>query len=163
MQSGLIFGLTWSISFLCLVCGNGSLGAVGTPLFLATPFIGFFLAYKFRKDVQADGRVSYLRGLGFSFLLYIYASAVLAIVAYIYFQYFDHGEFLQRNLLMLQQPEVKQLFNEASGVSVKDLEQAFKTMTPISIVASIININIMLTIPLTLPTAFFAMTKKNIQ
>ena len=164
MQSGMIFGIFWCISFLLLVSNNPALRVFASPLILATPFVGFILAHKFKRDVRNDGDVSYFRAFHFCILLYLYATAILAIVAYFYFRFFDHGEFVQRNLEVLALPETKALFENArmeeNGITMSDLEAAIKSINPITVTASIINVNVLLSIPMALITAFIAMTKR---
>jgi len=164
MQSGMIFGIYWCVSFLLLVSNNPASRVFASPLIMATPFVGFYLAHKFKKDVRNDGDVSYFRGFHFSLLLYLYATAILAIVAYFYFRFFDHGEFVQRNLEVLALPETKALFEktrmEENGITMADLQTAIKSINPITVTASIININVLLSIPLAFITSFIAMTKR---
>ncbi len=164
MHYGLIFGLIWCISLLFLVSDNTSLRTFSSPLFLLTPFIGFYIGYLFKIKVQYNGDVSYLRGLSFSLLLYLYATAVLAFAAYLYFQFFDHGAFARQNLEVLSQPEVQAIFKSQkmidSGITIKELQTAIKSITPMTVTAAIININVLLSIPLALITAFFTITKK---
>ena len=157
MQSGMIFGTFWCISFLLLVSRFTPLKAT-FPLFLvATPFIGFYLASKFRRDVQKDGSITYARGFWFSLQLYLYATAILAIVVYIYFHFFDNGVFIQSYLESLSQPDVRAIF-KAQGIQIQELEEAFKNINAVAMTASIINFNAIIAIPMALLTAFFAIT-----
>ena len=47
-----------------------------------------------------------------------------------------------------------------SGITIKELQTAIKSITPMTVTAAIININVLLSIPLALITAFFTITKK---
>ncbi len=160
MQSGMIFGAIWSISFLLLVSGIAGLTALFPIIFFLTPFIGFYFARKFRKDVQNDGEVGYLRGFWFSLQLYLYATAILAIVVYVYLTFFDNGALVQSYLEKLSIPEIRAAI-QAQGIQIKEMEEMVRNLNAMNITASIINLNALLAIPMALPTAFFAMTRKN--
>lgn len=166
MQSGMIFGIYWCISFLFLVSHDENLSAISSILILSTPFVGFILAGKFKKDVQKDGQVSFGRGYFFSLLMYFYATAILSLTSLFYFKYFDHGTFIQQNLDMLNRPEVKQALESAdiqkrlSGINMEEIKTSISALTPTSITASILNFNVLFAFILSLPTAFFAMTRR---
>ena len=97
-------------------------------------------------------------------MLYLYSTAILAITAYLYFQFLDNGDFVQQNLMLLSQSEVKAIFESPemknSGITIKELETALKGLNPMTATAAIININVLLSIPLALITALFAITKQ---
>ena len=88
----------------------------------------------------------------------------MAIVVYLYFRFFDHGNFVQQNLALLSQPEVKEIFESQemknNGITIADIQAAVKSINTVSATVAIININVMLSIPLALITALFATTKK---
>lgn len=170
MHLGTIFGLYWCIGFACLVAGfrYPLLHFFLVIIILSTPFIGFVLAGHFKRQVRADAPVFYSRGYLFSLLMYFFASIILAIVAYVYFSYFDNGFFIQANIDYLHRPEMKQILSTPemvkqtqailSQTGFKNLDEWFQSLTPIMIVASIIDFNIMTSIFLSIPTAFFART-----
>ena len=164
MQLGMIFGIFWCISFLFLVSGDVTLTSISSPLILITPLIGFFLARKFKRNVQKDGPVSWGRAYLFSLLMYFYATAILSLVSLIYFKYFDNGRFVQHNIEILNRPEIKQLFENPEflqsfkGISLEDLKTSLLALTPATIASSILNMNVLLAFGLSLPTAFFAQT-----
>ena len=170
MQSGMMFGLLWCVSFLFLVSGSPSMNTLSHLLIFSTPFFGFWFARKFRKDVENDGKVSFGRGYFFSLLLYLYATAVLAIASYLYFRFIDHGAFAQHNIALLDTPDVKQIFNmpemqkQMGGLTLADIKELFRVLTPTTFAAIVINFNAMAAFVLAFPTAFFAMTaNKNAQ
>lgn len=166
MQSGMMFGLFWCLSFLFLVCGNETLRSMSSPLIIITPFVGFLFARKFRKDVQNDGEISFGRAYMFSTLMYLYATAILAILSYFYFKFIDNGAFAEQNIQLLNRPDVKQLFStpeiqgQMNGLSLNEIKNLIKSFTPTTISAAIINFNVFAAFILALPTAFFAMNKK---
>ena len=92
MHLGTILGLYWCIGLACLVAGfhYPLLHLLLIAVFISTPFLGFALAKHFEHQVRRDSPVFYSRGYLFSILMYFFASIVLAIVAYIYFAYFDN-------------------------------------------------------------------------
>jgi hypothetical protein len=170
MHLGTIFGLYWCIGFACLIAGfhHPLLHLLLIVIVLSTPFVGFALARYFEHQVRADAPVFYSRGYLFSLLMYFFASVVLAIVSYVYFAYFDHGFFIQANIDYLHRPEMAQVLNSPqmaeqtqailSQTGFKSLDEWFQSITPIMLVASIVDFNIMTSIVFSIPTAFFART-----
>ena len=97
MLDGLWFGLYWCFGFLCVIKGMGSstLGSLGTMVTLSVPVLGCFFARKFERQVREDAPVGFGKAYLYGFLLYFYASLILAIFAFVYFNWFDHGVFAQ--------------------------------------------------------------------
>ena len=101
MYYGLVFGIIWCILFFMLVSPQEVLRTLAGLLFFSVPFIGFFIARHFRKTVKNDGEINYWRGFWFSLLMYIYASAILALFAYLYFRFLDNGAFVVSHVKVL--------------------------------------------------------------
>ena len=164
MYYGLVFGIIWCILFFMLVSPQEVLRTLAGLLFFSVPFIGFFIARHFRKTVKNDGEINYWRGFWFSLLMYIYASAILALFAYLYFRFLDNGAFVESNLKVLSRPEIKKLL-EQSVISedrnaYDEMLSALQNITPLAVTASVINFSSFVSIPLALVTSLFAMTRK---
>lgn len=176
-QLGGLFGLYWCVGLLCMVAGfKVPLFQAAYPIVvMSAPFVGFALASHFGKQVRNDAPVDFSRGYLFSILMYLYATIILASIAFIYFHLFDHGSFINANIEQLNRPETRTLL-ESPGIKEQinqmllqtgfsSLAEMMKSFTPIMIAANILDINLMLSIILAIPTALFAKTKngKHIQ
>lgn len=173
MQLGGIFGLYWCAGLFCLI------GGISVPfvqllyvlIMLSAPLVGVMLARHFEKQVHADAPVLYGRAYLFSLLMYLYATILLACVAYIYFQMFDHGSFIEANIAYMARPEVKafmdapdikqQIQSVLTTTGFKDIPELLRSVTPIMISANIVDVNLLFAIVLSIPTAFLSQTKFN--
>lgn len=171
MQWGAVFGLYWCLGFLFMVMGVDSPAArlLQLAVMISAPFLGIRLSRHFERQVRSDAPVSFSRAYVFSLLMYFFASVVLAAVAYVYFSYFDHGTFIEKNIAQLEQPESQQILNtpqmkaqmdsmlQSSGF--KDLKELLRSVTPTMFVANIIDINLIVAIILSVPTALLSKTR----
>lgn len=170
MQWGAVFGLYWCLGFLFMIWGVDSPVArlLQLTVILSAPFLGIRLTRHFEHQVRRDAPVTFSRAYVFSLMMYFFASIVLAAVAYVYFSYFDHGSFIEKNIAQLEQPEAQAVLNtpqmkqqlasllEASGF--KDLKEMLRSVTPVMFVANIIDVNLIIGILLSIPTALLGRT-----
>lgn len=174
MNYALPFGIYWIVGMLCFVSSlhQTLLSLVFYFIFASTPIIGFKLLCRFRDRV-CGGTITFARGYLFSLLVYFYAALLLAAAAYVYFQFFDNGAFIDGYLQSLNSPEVKQAFEQESmkhlvnGAGLLDLKNALETMqsvSPVVYAANILDLNIFLGLLLSIPAALLAMRRNvNIQ
>ncbi len=174
MNYALPFGIYWIVGMLCFVNSlhQTLLSLVFYFIFASTPIIGFKLLCRFRDRV-CGGTITFARGYLFSLLVYFYAALLLAAAAYVYFQFFDNGAFIDGYLQSLNSPEVKQAFEQESmkqlvnEAGLQDLKNALETMqsvSPVVYAANILDLNIFLGLLLSIPAALLAMRKNvNIQ
>lgn len=170
MLYGLWLGLYCSFGFLCVVRGimNSSLGMMGLLVTVTAPVFGAFLARKFEKQVRSDAPVSYGKGYLFSALMYLYSAAILAIVAFAYFSWFDDGMFASAYISALNSPEMQQVLKSsqlnqtlsetAKQAGFSDIEEMIRGIRPVDIAASMFNTNILLGLILSIFTGLFAKT-----
>mgnify|MGYP004638605031 FL=1 len=169
MNYALPYGIYWIIGMLCFVnsLNNSLFSLVFYFVFASTPVIGYMLLCRFRERV-CDGVISFGRGYLFSLLLYFYAALLLAAACYVYFQFFDHGAFIDQYLQMLNSPEVKQAFEQESmkqltdgrGLDdIKDIMEKMQSIPPVTYAANLLDINIFLGLVLSLPASLLAVRK----
>ena len=169
MNYALPYGIYWIVGMLCFVnsLNNSLFSLVFYFIFASTPVIGYVLLCKFRERV-CGGVISFGRGYLFSLLLYFYAALLLAAACYVYFQFFDHGAFIDRYLQMLSSPEVKQAFEQESmkqltdgrGLDdIKDIMEKMQSIPPVTYAANLLDINIFLGLVLSLPASLLAVRK----
>ena len=172
MQLGALFGLLWSVGFACLIGGftHPSFHDMFIFLVLSTPAIGILLIRHFEQQVRIDGQVNYGRAYLFSFLMYLYATILLAGICYAYLRIFDNGNFAEANIAYLHRPEVVKMLHQEPWRSQTEgllLQTGFKSFediirhfyTPILFTANIVDLNIFLGLILSLPTALFGLTR----
>ena len=172
MQLGGAFGLYWCVGLLCFVAGYRFpvLHSLYALILFSVPIVGIIAARYFERQVRADGIVDFGRCYLFSFMMYLYATAILAGTAYIYFSMFDHGSFAEANIARLHSEEIRQVLNTpqlknqlnetlaATGFS--SMDELLRSVTPLMITANIIDINLILALLLSFPTALIAKTKR---
>lgn len=173
MQLGGIFGLYWCIGLFCLIAGFKvpALSSLSLLIILSTPILGIALARHFEKQVRIDGPVYYGRAYLFSFLMYFYASILLAGITYIYFSLFDHGAFIEANIAYMQRPEMREFMDSPdvkiqmqsmlSATGFKNVEELLRSISPIMITANIVDANLIFAVLLSFPTALISQTRIN--
>lgn len=153
---GAILGLLWIASFACFVgqfhypfCGMLWMASlIGTPI-----WVGFRTA-RFRDRVL-EGVISFRRAYGFSIFTMFYASLILAIGQFVYFQFLDHGFVISQYMQLLSDPGVKDLL-KGYGMTedvMKEAVSAFQEMRPIDLSLELLYSNITIIVILCLPIA----------
>jgi len=173
MQLGGIFGLYWCIGLFCLIAGFKVpvLSSFSLLIILSAPIMGIALARHFENQVRTDGPVYYGRAYLFSFLMYFYATILLAGITYIYFSLFDNGAFIEANIAYMQRPEMRefmdspdvkiQMQNMLAATGYKSLEEFLRSISPIMITANIVDANLIFAVVLSFPTALISQTRIN--
>lgn len=175
MFDGLKFGIYCAFGFICFTKGIGgeTLATLSMLVTITAPIFGGYLAHRFEAQVRPDAPVGYGRGYLYSALLYFYASCILAITAFVYFNWFDNGSFVNAYMAALNRPDVQESMRQAgldTQMQITAQEGGFDTfegllrsLTPVAIAAGMFNSNIFMGLFLALPTALFARTRKKNQ
>lgn len=153
---GAILGLLWIASFACFVgqftypiCGLLWMASlVGTPI-----WVGFRTA-RFRDRVL-EGVISFRRAYGYSMFTLFYASLILAIGQFVYFQFLDHGFIISQYNQMFTDPGVKDILKGYGVTSnvIKEAIDTFQEMRPIDLTLELLYSNITVIVLLCLPIA----------
>lgn len=106
---GAVLGLIMSATFYMFVSSLSNpawqlayiLGIVAAPLFVA-------LRVRNYRDKIVQKRVSFRRAVAYSMLCFGYASLIVALVVYVYFQFFDHGMMVENMKGYFAAPEMQQ-------------------------------------------------------
>ena len=169
---GLWFSLWWTMGFLLMVNGTGHpwcqmLLMVNVIL---APWIGIKLARRFEREVRQDGLVTYGRAYQFSLLMYLYATLILSLVAYVWFAWIDKGHFVEANISMMDQPAMKELLGSEpmkeeiamvlKSTGFQTLEEMMRSVTPLMICANVMFYNLILSFVLSIPTAWLSKSNK---
>ena len=94
MRYGTTLGAVWSVTYLLLFVGvtNTTATFLFSLFYMASPFIAANLAIKYRKK-ECDNTMSYMQAWVFVWYMYICATLLSTLVAYIYFAFIDGGTF----------------------------------------------------------------------
>ena len=139
---GAMLGVIMCITFFVFVASLGNpswqlaymIGIVAVPVFVA------FRVRNYRDNIVKK-RVSFRRAAAYSMHCFGYSSLILAIVMYIYFQYFDHGMILANMRSYFDTPEMQEAM-KIYGVEKSLFEDQFTVMSslrPIDVAFSMIS------------------------
>ena len=172
MVDALKFAVLWCIAFYCTFkgYGNPTLSMIGFCCTIGVPVVGGVLAYRFEKQVREDGPVGYGKAYMYSVMLYLFASILMTLFSFAYFQWMEPGSFASTEIEVLSSPEAQKAFN---GVDIfqalnsmarqegfKSYEDYLHSISAIDIAATIFNMNFFLSIFLALPTALFGKSRR---
>ena len=104
-QYGLFMGLFWIASFACFICQTTPFITFlfDITIFLIPVVAAFFL--RNYRDNILGGRISLLRGFVFLMMIFFYATLILAIGQWAYFEYLDNGRLITTITNRLNDPE----------------------------------------------------------
>lgn len=121
MRNGIVLGL---FGILTLAAFRWSLSmpffaALFNIMVLASPLLGGWLTFQFRKSVAANqDSFSFMSGFLHSLFMGFYASLWIALAVFVYLQYFDHGMIFAAYEQMLDTPEMSQ-YLQLSGINAQ--------------------------------------------
>lgn len=112
-QDGTILGILWVLGFACFV------GSAGEPMLTMgfqmslffTPFVVFWCTARYRDRI-IGGLISYRRALGYSLLMFLYASLVLALAQWIYFEFIDNGRLVGGMISAVNNPLMEPMLKQ---------------------------------------------------
>ena len=112
---------------------------------------------KFRRKVLGN-KMSYRRALGYAIMMLLYATLILAGVQLVYFQFLDHGYFIENYASILKAPEMMEAA-VSYGLSEQDIDSTIAVlseMRPVEVVIQFLSSNVLLSVLLSIPMALFA-------
>lgn len=155
MQLGTYMGVFWVLKFMLFPMGLTTtfLMMLFFGLTLCVPFMGYRYARLFRDQV-CSGQISFLRALGFTVLMYVFASLLAAVCHYIYFAFLDGGYVLDTIESALQHVEAQGVEGTETYISaISEALALARLMTPVDIVMQLLWQNVFYCTLLSLPTA----------
>ena len=92
MHFGTYMGIYWILKFILFPLGFHIpfLSLLFVILTLAVPFIGYHYVKMYRNKI-CGGSIQFSHAVLFTIFMYMFASLLVAVVHYIYFQFIDHG------------------------------------------------------------------------
>lgn len=144
---GTLMGLFWLAKFTLI-----PLGIVMPPLMLLflglslfVPFVAYVMARSYRNRYCA-GVIGFGQAWIFLFLTFLYASLLTAMGYFIYFRFIDGGFILNSLEEMVEEflSSLPQLQREQMGAQMRELINAQRSLTPITIALQQMSQNLML-------------------
>lgn len=163
MQFGTYMGIFWIFKFILFPLGLRIpfLLFLGNLLTYMVPFLGYYYVRMFRDKV-CGGSISFFYSWIFTILMYMFASLLVAVAHYFYFQFVDHGFVAE-----ISCTKMREMFAvlKADGVDIssKQIEAMIgvvKSFTSFDITMIYLAMNMFFGSILAFPTALFVMKKK---
>lgn len=162
MLFGTYMGAFWIAKFVLFPLGLTTpfLSLLFIVLTICVPFMGFYYT-KMYRDTACNGSISFGHAWMFTLFMYMFASLLVAVAHYVYFQYIDQGyiyDTCNEQLNILAQSEVPNI-----DTYVNTYREALKmaaSMSAIDITMQMLSTNTFTGMFLAIPTALFVMKKK---
>jgi len=156
MRFGTLMGLYWIFKFVFLPLGIKIpfLFLLFVVMTIAVPFLGYKYTRMFRDKVL-NGTITFVQAFIFTTFMYIFASLLVAVAHYVYFQYLDNGFMLE----MTQTLSKSMNFSEVEARLFDENINALRNDRPIDLTLKTIYSNISTGGFLAIPTALFVMRK----
>lgn len=163
MRYGTIMGLFWAFKFVLIPIGF-KIPIIHIVFFILTifvPILGYIFAKRYRTNC-CENRISFVTALSFTLFMYMFASLLVAVVHYIYFQYIDNGfifsqwlNLINQSASMTDSQEYLQTINQ-----LKDAMKVVMSLSPIELTFQLITQNVFYGLLMALPTAALILRKK---
>ena len=144
---GTLMGLFWLAKFTLIPLGivMPLLMMLFQALPVCVPFIGYAMARNYRNHYRA-GVISFGEAWLFLFLTFLYASLLTAMGYYIYFRFIDGGFILNSLEEMVNEfvSSLPQLQREQMSTQMRELINAQRSLTPITIALQQMSQNLMM-------------------
>lgn len=153
---GAIIALFWIVSFACFVGNfyNPIFGLLSFAIGAASLVFAALRLKKFRDEVL-DGKMSFVRGYGYSAMTYLYASLLFAGAQFVYFQFIDHGYLMNQYSTIAQTKEFIEMM-QVYGIKPEDLKIGMENLAalrPIEIALQFFSMNVIMGTFVSIPVA----------
>lgn len=162
MHFGTYMGVYWVLKFILFPLGFTIpfLSFLFIILTLAVPFIGYHYVKTYRNKV-CGGSIRFAHALVFTIFMYMFASMLVAVAHYVYFQFIDHGFIVNScvelwNQMIAKTPELAE-----NKVIIDDMMQTARSLTAIEITMQYLSWDMFWGTILAVPTALMVMKKVN--
>lgn len=141
-QDGFIMGMIWVGAFACFVFmfSHPALSFLFNLLILSIPLVMWHMVRRYRDGV-ARTPIGFGRAFIYSFSICMYATLILCVSQWAYFQFLDHGVFFDNIEQMLSMDEYSKMIT-AYGVKEEEISELMTSMRearPIDIAISFVS------------------------
>ena len=121
-------------------------------LTLAVPFLGYHYAKMYRNKI-CGGTIGFAHACLFTLFMYMFASLLVAVAHYIYFQFIDHGFIMNQYVNLMQQvtTELPGMANEKE--MLKNAIDSAQALSPIDITMQLLSSDVFFGSLIAIPTA----------
>lgn len=160
MHFGTYMGIYWILKFVLFPLGFRIpfFSFLFIILTLAVPFIGYFYVKTYRDKVCGGG-LSFLSAVIFTIFMYMFASLLVAVAHYVYFQFIDNGFIIE---------SYTQLWNELMATSpslisnkeiIEETIDTLRSLNPSNITLQLLSWDVFWGSLLSIPTGLMVMKK----
>lgn len=154
---GALVGAFWIVSFACFIGEfvNPILGVVSLVTGVSSIVFATLRLRKFRDNIL-DGAISFRRAFGYGCFTYFYASLLMAVAQFVYFQFMDRGFLIGRYTAAMADKNMAEMMQKVYGITPADMNIALDTVAnlrPIEVALQFLTTNIILGIIVSLPVA----------
>lgn len=159
---GLYTGLLWVVSFACFIGQFASPSLSFVSMFVA--LLSVVLVIKRLRNYRNTklDTLSFFKAFVYAMSVFLYASLIMALGQWIYFQFIDHGYMIQEYMKQIQKPEFTEMLTGIEGFKEDDLQfiiEQFNSLRPIDIAFQFLSTNIVIGLLLSFPVAALSMGK----
>lgn len=162
MHFGTYMGIYWVLKFILFPLGFTIpfLSFLFIILTLAVPFIGYHYVKTYRNKI-CGGSIRFSHALVFTIFMYMFASMLVAVAHYVYFQFIDQGFVVNSCVNLWSQMIEKTPEMAANKAIIDDMMQTARSLTSIEITMQYLSWDMLWGTLLAIPTALMVMKKVN--
>ncbi len=154
---GALVGALWIVSFACFIGGFAvpTLGVVSIFTGIASVVFATMRLRRFRDSIL-DGAISFRRAFGYGCFTYFYASLLMAVAQFVYFQFIDGGYLITKYTAAMTDKNMTAMIQSVYGISPDDMKLALDTLAalrPIDVALRFLTTDIILGVAISLPIA----------
>lgn len=154
---GALVGALWIVSFACFIGEfiNPILGMASLVIGVSSVVFATLRLRKFRDDIL-DGVISFRRAFAYGCFTYFYASLLMAVAQFVYFQFMDKGFLITKYTAAMADKNLAEMMQKAYGITPDDMTLALDTLArlrPIEVALQFLTTNMILGIMISLPVA----------
>lgn len=160
MHFGTFMGIYWILKFILFPLGFHIpfFSLLFIILTLAVPFIGYHYA-KMYRDKICGGSIEFSHAVLFTIFMYMFASLLVAVAHYIYFQFIDHGFIVSSYMKLWDEMVIQAPALAENKEIIKETIDNVSSLTSINITMQLLSWDVFWGSILAIPTALMVMKK----
>ena len=160
MHFGTYVGIYWILKFILFPLGFHIpfLSLLFVILTLAVPFIGYHYV-KMYRDKICGGSIQFSHAVLFTIFMYMFASLLVAVVHYIYFQFIDHGFIVNSYIQLWDELMINTPALAENKDIIKETIDTARSLTSINITMQLLSWDVFWGSLLAIPTGLMVMKK----
>lgn len=160
MHFGTYMGMYWILKFILFPLGFTIpfLLFLFMCLTLAVPFLGYHYAKMYRNKI-CGGTIGFAHACLFTLFMYMFASLLVAVAHYIYFQFIDHGFIINSYIQLWDELMTNTPALIENKEVIKETIDTARSLTSINITMQLLSWDVFLGSILAIPTALMVMKK----